>query len=200
MGCKRYKTQFKWPRAQGQTDFSGLSTRSVHVDSEGRIQVYTVVNAVTPETVNSLEAAGLQVETSNADMSIVQVWVPYDLLDQLAQVTGVTQIVEPCYADPQTGAIDSAGDGIMEASNVRVQFAAYSINGANVKVGVISDGVTHEAASQSTGDLPTSITVDASLPGSGDEGTAMLEIVHDLAPCSAFLCWAGDDRRNGKRD
>jgi subtilisin family serine protease len=37
------------------------------------------------------------------------------------------------------------------------------------------------AAAQASGDLPAGIEIDAARPGSGDEGTAMLEIVHDLA-------------------
>ena len=50
-----------------------------------------------------------------------------------------------------------------------------------MKVGVISDGVDSRAIAQATGDLPGTITIQTHL-GSGDEGTAMLEIVHDLAP------------------
>ena len=189
-GLQAMESAIQTAAAQGQSDFSGLSTQVVHVDAQGRIQVYAVVNTVTPEVFSALETAGLQVETSNADMGIVQGWVPFGSLDGIAQVSGVTQIVPPCYADPQTGAVDAASDGILEASNVRSQFAGYGINGANVKVGVISDGITHAAASQSTGDLPVTITVDPSLQGSGDEGTAMLEIVHDLAP-GAQLFFAG---------
>jgi len=48
-------------------------------------------------------------------------------------------------------------------------------------VGVISDGVDHRAAAQATGDLPPDLTV-VTYAGSGDEGTAVLEIVHDVAP------------------
>ena len=56
-------------------------------------------------------------------------------------------------------------------------------NGTGVKVGVLSDGVSSLAAVQASGDLPA-VTV---LPGQGgaagdDEGTAMLEIVFDMAP------------------
>jgi len=50
-----------------------------------------------------------------------------------------------------------------------------------VRVGVISDGVDSMAAAQASGDLPATVTIQTH-GGSGDEGTAMLEIVHDLAP------------------
>src|SRR5262249_4918338 len=49
---------------------------------------------------------------------------------------------------------------------------------------VISDGVTNLAASQALNELPA-VTVLA--VGVGDEGTAMLEIVHDMAPGAALL-------------
>ena len=64
----------------------------------------------------------------------------------------------------------------------------FGVDGAGVKVGVLSDSVDHLAQSQATGDLPTDLTVlpgQSGVPGTG-EGSAMLEIVHDLAatkPC-----------------
>ena len=56
----------------------------------------------------------------------------------------------------------------------------FGVDGSGIKVGVISDGVDSLAASQLTGDLPNIVQVGD--PGSGDEGTAILEIVHDIAP------------------
>ncbi len=58
----------------------------------------------------------------------------------------------------------------------------FGVNGAGVKIGVLSDGVDSLATAQATGDLPPTVTVLSGQAGSGDEGTAMLEIVHDLAP------------------
>src|SRR5207253_6246950 len=59
--------------------------------------------------------------------------------------------------------------------------SAFGANGAGIKIGVLSDGVTNLAASQALGDLGP-VTVLAGQAGTGDEGTAMLEIIHDLAP------------------
>ncbi len=55
------------------------------------------------------------------------------------------------------------------------------IAGAGVKVGVLSNGVDSLATQQADGALPA-VTVLAGQAGAGDEGTAMLEIVHTLAP------------------
>src|SRR6266403_5118627 len=49
-------------------------------------------------------------------------------------------------------------------------------------IGVLSDGASSLTASQALGDLPSDVTVLPGQVGGGDEGTAMMEIVHDLAP------------------
>ena len=72
----------------------------------------------------------------------------------------------------------SEGDKTHRALDAR---NAFLVNGTGVKIGVISDGVDSLATAQGTGDLGA-VTVLPGQGGSGDEGTAMLEIVHDLAP------------------
>jgi hypothetical protein len=57
----------------------------------------------------------------------------------------------------------------------------FNIDGTGVRIGVLSDGVTNLAASQALGDLGP-VTVLPGQAGAGDEGTAMLEIIHDVAP------------------
>jgi hypothetical protein len=85
----------------------------------------------------------------------------------------------PNVAQPTgQGSRSSEGDVTHLAFAAR---GAFHIDGTGVKIGVLSDGVTNLAASQARGDLGP-VTVLPGQTGSGDEGTAMLEIVHDLAP------------------
>lgn len=77
----------------------------------------------------------------------------------------------------------SEGDVTHRAAPAR---AFFGMNGSGVKVCVISDGVDSLAALQATNDLPPVVDVLAGQAGAGDEGTAMLEIVHDLAPGAAL--------------
>ena len=74
----------------------------------------------------------------------------------------------------------SEGDAAHAAPVARERFG---VDGTGIGIGVLSNGVATLADRQATGDLPPHVTV---LPGqagdTGDEGTAMLEIVHDLAP------------------
>jgi hypothetical protein len=76
------------------------------------------------------------------------------------------------------GSRSSEGDVAHRAFDAR---GTFHVDGTGIKIGVLSDGVTNLAASQALGDLGP-VTVLPGQTGSGDEGTAMLEIIHDLAP------------------
>lgn len=77
------------------------------------------------------------------------------------------------------GSVNSQADTTHRAAIAR---SIASVNGTGLKIGVLSDGVNTLAARQATGDLPATVTVLPGQAGTGDEGTAMLELVHDLAP------------------
>lgn len=83
-----------------------------------------------------------------------------------------------------TGQVVSEGDATHRAREARDVFSA---TGSNLKIGVLSDGVDSLSSLQAQGELPYDVTVitdsngnDQS--GSGSEGTAMMEIIYDLAP------------------
>ena len=95
-----------------------------------------------------------------------------------AFMRGAAQGPADAAAGTGQGSVSSEGDVAHRAFAAR---GAFGTNGAGIKIGVLSDGVTNLAAAQASGDLPA-VTVLAGQAGSGDEGTAMLEIVHDLVP------------------
>ncbi|MFT3917014.1 MAG: S8 family serine peptidase [Anaeromyxobacteraceae bacterium] len=79
------------------------------------------------------------------------------------------------------GAATSAGSNAHNADAAR---KFYDVDGTGVKVGVLSDSDDFKEASIASGDLPAdTVTIPGQdgRPGSG-EGTAMMEIVHDVAP------------------
>ena len=85
----------------------------------------------------------------------------------------------------KAGPIDSEGDRAHNADSARQDIG---VTGIGVKICALSDGVDSLATSQAAGELPA-VDVLATQAGSGDEGTAMLEIIHDVAP-SAELGFA----------
>lgn len=91
------------------------------------------------------------------------------------------QILSQLALSSTTGPVVSEGDKAHAADAARMVTGA---DGTGLKIGVLSDGVASLAAKQATGDLPASVTVlpGQAGPATGDEGTAMLEIVHDVAP------------------
>ena len=79
----------------------------------------------------------------------------------------------------EAGSRTTQGDVAHRANTART---THGVDGTGIGIGVLSDGVGSLAARQATGDLPARVTVLAGQEGEGYEGTAMLEIVHDLAP------------------
>ena len=71
------------------------------------------------------------------------------------------------------------GDVAHRANSAR---RTHNVDGTGIGIGVVSDGVRSLADRQASDDLPARVTVLPGQGGSGDEGTALLEIVHDLAP------------------
>ena len=79
-----------------------------------------------------------------------------------------------------TGSVDSEGDTTHRAITARPHFL---VDGTGIRVGVLSDSVDFMAQAVATGDLPSDVLVLPGQAGTGaGEGTAMLEIVNDLAP------------------
>ena len=91
-------------------------------------------------------------------------------------------------AQDQTGPIRMVGSRGSQGDRTHLAGAArgkYGVTGAGVKIGVLSDSVDGLAQAQASGDLPAvTVLPDKSGTGMGlsGEGTAMLEIIHDLAP------------------
>jgi uncharacterized repeat protein (TIGR01451 family) len=75
------------------------------------------------------------------------------------------------------GTVQTEGDVAHEADQLR----AAGIDGTGINIGVLSDGVDSLNSLFTAGELPQ-VTVIPNQAGSGTEGTAMLEIIHDMAP------------------
>ncbi len=107
---------------------------------------------------------------------------PKDLA-RLAALPDVTSLSEPAPHHTNVGSITSQGY-VSEGAN---RVVAAGVNGNGVRVGVLSDSASaaRVAALIASGDLPANTVV---LPGQAgpttgeDEGAAMMEIVHDMAP------------------
>lgn len=126
----------------------------------------------------ALSARGAVVERSYGDL--IKALVPVDRLAGLAAADGI-RVVEP----PQRAhAAAVSGQGI-SASNASIAHAAGD-KGAGVKVGIVDVGFFGYTDSQAAGDLPGGV-VTQSYCGDfegGEHGTAVAEIVHEIAPAA----------------
>ncbi len=163
-----------------------ITDASVHTDPSGRIELDFHATRPTGGAEESdlirLGAAGMKVLNLSPDLHVatgmIEAWLPLDTVTQAAALPWVTSVTVPSYG--HTGAVTSAGVALQKANLAQ----AKGLTGAGVTVGVVSDGVQNLAAAQATGDLPAINVIDPTTfgAGTGDEGTAMLEIVHDMAP------------------
>ncbi len=118
-------------------------------------------------------------------MRIAQGWLPRTALDTVAALDFVRRVTPPLYAEPQAGRVQTEGDAIHRADRLR----AVGITGRGVRVGAISDGALDWQAVRDAGELPSDVSILS--PGDGYEGTALLEIVHDLAPDAKLAFCSG---------
>src|SRR5262249_54871255 len=131
------------------------------------------------------EQAGGRIERSRMARGRVQARVDASALETLAGFWWVRAIRGVDRAVPRVGRVTTQGDAAGRADELRAQ----GLDGTGVVVGVISDGIDSVRDAQATNDLP-----DVGVPsdgrcqkGAGDEGTALLEIVHDVAPGAKLL-------------
>jgi hypothetical protein len=185
------------------------------------------IDAITLGDPEQLKAAlvGLGLQRAAVYSNDVGGWLPVSQLDA-ATALGELHAIRAAMSRTRTGAVTSQGDFAQHSDTVR---SAYSLTGAGVTVGVLSDsfdcyaqyaapgsgvpasgysgyafnGFTATAATDiSTGDLPSTVNVIEEAPcfnyGApiltplGDEGRAMLQIVHDVAPGAALAFYTAD--------
>jgi hypothetical protein len=154
----------------------------------GRVVIDAVASGDVHALQADLEAVGMQ--GAVAFGRIVSGQLPISAIEDMAALASL-QFARAAYATTHVGLVTSQGDQAMRADVAR---ATFGVDGAGVTVGVLSDSFNclGGAAADVASDDLSSVTVIQELPGcSGgtDEGRAMLQLVHDVAP-GASLAFA----------
>jgi len=166
---------------RGMPVAEGVPTQRVDLDQDEQGRVLVDLKAeIAPELLGAIAASGGHVINSFPEYHAARASIPLAEIETLAARDDVT-FVEPAVRAVQNS-VDSQGDYAHLAFESR---AAYGVNGTNISVGVLSSGVEYLASSQIAG-LVTVIPGQSGPTNSG-EGTALLEIVHDLAPGAQLL-------------
>ena len=165
----------------------------VRFDRSGNIEVYIHLKSTDERSLQQVRDAVERVEIDGAEWGIIQAWVDPDTLETVANLSAVRKITPPDYSYTKRGSTLTEGDAVHRANLVR---AFSGLTGKGVKVGVISDGVDAWPTAWSSGDLPSKIEINPNQDSDGHEGTALLEIVHDIAP-DAELAFSGSESSLG---
>jgi hypothetical protein len=171
--------------------------RALGVDGGGRVGVQVYAAApVTAAQEATLASLGVSVLKNSADFKavpgaelpstgLVSTMVPSDKLDAVAALDWVTALRPSLRPAVDVGPVTAEGVQLHKADLAQ----ARGLTGRGQKVGAISGDVDHLAESVAQGELPADVQVLRQATYNDDEGTAMLEIIHDLAP-DAKLAYA----------
>jgi subtilisin family serine protease len=153
--------------------------------ADGALHVYLDCSPLGSTELRKLQEAGVKIERVHMARGLVQARVDASALETVAAFSWVRAIRSVDRAVVRAGGVTSEGEAASRADVLRTQ----GVDGTGVVVGVISDGIDSVEEAQATNDLP-----DVQVPndprcqkGAGDEGTALLEIVHDVAPGAKLL-------------
>ena len=162
----------------------------IRTKDDNVVQVYFKLKVANGIEIDRLRKLGADIELVNSKLKKVQGWINVATLNAFLSLDNVLAIKAPKYATAQTGQVNSQGDAILRANQLR----NLGFRGQGIKVGVISDGANSWTTARDSGDLPANLTRYGSCTSrardaancvsavSCNEGTAMAEIIHDLAP------------------
>lgn len=166
------------------------------IDAKKRVLVTARVTLVehADEFKSDLRDYGMEVIHADKKHGTVVGYLPIEKVAQLpniAHFASASAVLRPIM---RTGSINSEGDAVLKSSTFR---GSTSYTGAGITVGVVSDSVSMVppgiTGSQSTLDLPAAgvnVLLDGGA-GDSDEGRAMLEIIHDIAPGASLAFSSG---------
>ena len=161
----------------------------VRSDAAGRALV-DISAAVNATVLAQIVALGGEVVNSFAPYRAIRAWLPLDRMEELAALPDV-RAIHPAAEAIHRKLTTSEGDVAHRANLAR---STFGIDGRGVTVGVLSDSVDNLATVQKSGDVGavTVLPGQSGSPGTG-EGTALLEIIYDLAPgATAFFATTGE--------
>ncbi|HWK50686.1 MAG TPA: hypothetical protein VNR40_12410, partial [Steroidobacter sp.] len=166
--------------------FDDAGRALVRISLDGKVPAATVIESLK-------STAGVEVAATDLSYraGVVEAYVPSSSLLSIAGKKGVLAVVPSSPMVTNVGATDS--QGIVQHRVDKIP----GIEGKGITVGVMSDSYdtniapNSAAADIATGDLPGTgnpfgntqpVVVLQDWPASSDEGRAMLQIVHDMAP------------------
>lgn len=186
LGLDAVYNEFQQFKTSGVAGPFRLQTTMAQTTLDNQVVIDAVASG-DPQALKS-QLEGLGATVGGMAGKLVSARLPIDQIPALLNLSGL-QFARPSLAFTRAGAVTSQGDHAQRSDSARTAFAA---TGAGSTVGVLSDSydcLGGAAAGVISGDLPAGVAVLAEEIGCGsgsDEGRAMAEIVHDVAPGAAI--------------
>ena len=199
-----YQDYLKYEQGGGVGTFTTAESKRIEVvGTTVGIDIRGSGNLQTFE--QAMVGLGMKVSATAPKESLVEGFLPISALPAAAkdpQTFGGLAVYKP-----ELSYVGNANNEAETALGAGVARTTYNVDGTGVKIGIISDSVdqyptagTGLAESISTGNLPNNVQVlsdgIANTPGqppvSTDEGRAMLENVHDVAPGASLAFASGE--------
>jgi hypothetical protein len=188
------------------------STRSINADAAGRVLANIQLNGEKPvaEVQAALIALGLEVTAVDEHWrsGVISIRLPLSQATAAASLPGVRSIALARRPIRRAGVVSAESSAVEHAAQVNTPgvVTAQGILGRGISVGIVSDSfdgaakVPRASVAVSSGDLPgpgnpdgytqpVVVLADDTSSDASDEGRAMAEVVHDIAP-AAKICFA----------
>ena len=164
--------------------------RLLGVAAPAATSVTRIIRArVSDELLDELKSIGCEILCAIPRYDYIKAKVPEPMISDIRRMKGVLDVASlPISFGSKANT--SSGDISHRAASARTSFG---VDGTGIKVGVMSDSVKYLENVQSSGDLPNVTVLTGANSVDDGEGTAMLEIVHDLAPGATFTVLGGTD-------
>ena len=179
---REYQAYLKPKRRGDVVEESFTSKRTMARVVAGRVVIDAVAVGSTEDLVENLKGLGAQI--TGVAGRLVSAWFPLEKLSKL-EALSTLKFAHPAVAFTNTGSVTSQGDIAQYSDLGRLDFG---VDGTGSMVGILSDsfdcsGNGSYAEDVLSGDLPAGVIVLEDLEtGCTDEGRAMAQVVHDVAP------------------
>ena len=169
---------------------------------DGKILISAIPDGNATSLIRDLEQVGA--ENCKSSMNVVQAWIAIDQLPQLEDIPTLVCAMPEYLPTQNSGIVSSQGSKAMRSDLIN---SFKGIDGTGVTIGIMSDSynlLNGEAAGISSGDLPgpgnpngftTAVEVlsESDQLEATDEGRAMAELIHDVAPGATLKFYSADN-------